>query len=129
MNIKSTYEKLTDLLVVDVMIFHETIGLQMLPAHFLTVWQCFYHNPQSLATLLPSKWSPDICIPPSNIISLLSVITPEHSISNVNEHTPERAHKCHISHQKIKRKSYTKSVFSLLQVDIMLCHLTTLYYL
>ena len=57
-----------DFPAVDKDVFHETIALQMFPANF----QClFYPNPQSLATFLPRKWSPKICIPPSNIISLL----------------------------------------------------------
>lgn len=97
-----------DFLAIDKDVVHETIALQMFPAN--SVFVLFYHNPQSFATLLPSKWSPNICIPPSNIISLLSVITPEHSITNINEHTAEKVHTCDITHPKIKRKSNTKGV-------------------
>lgn len=59
---------------------------------------------------------PAFASPSSNIISVLSVITLERSISNINRHTAERAYKCHICYQKIKRKSYTESVLLLLQL-------------
>lgn len=91
----------SDLLAVDVMtIFCEMIGLQMLPVHFLTAWQ-FVFTTIHKASLLFSKINglPTFAFPPSNIISLLSAITPECSISTVNEHTAERAQKCHIFHQ------------------------------
>lgn len=38
------------------MIFHETTGLEIVMAYFLTAWQCLsYHNPTKPHALHPSK--------------------------------------------------------------------------